>query len=105
VQNISRTTDVLHIYQDKEYIDYDVTAITTSNPSFPTRIGTLRVQWDSSAELIDPINPTIQYPVLKETSTLSFNDDTGSSAVVIRYISQVNTTPASANQGSIILHG
>ena len=86
VETISRTTESLRVYQPNDFIEYNVTAIIDSDT---TSRGTLHVEWKSTNELQDPIHSDIQYPVLKETSTLTY--DVGSSeegATVIRYISQ-----------------
>jgi len=102
VETISRTTDTLRIYQAGDRIEYYVTAVNLSTGTVDQ--GTLQVKWEATPSLINPIDSSISIPVLKETTTLSFTDNTDLDDIVIRYISQVNTTPPSANQGSIILH-
>ncbi len=101
VQAFVSTTNTLHIYADGEFIDYTITAIDSTSGN--TTRGILRVKWEQAADLIDPIDTTTTYPVLKETTTLTNNGETIPAATVVRYISQVNTSPASIDQGSIIL--
>ena len=103
VVKISRSTDTLRIYQGGEWIEYDVTAVTNGTP----RYGILRIQWDETAVLTDPITPATTYDVLKETTTLTYDGNSSGDPDLIsaRYISQVNTSPVAApNQGSIILY-
>lgn len=100
IETISRSTNLWHIYQSGEYIDYNVQVEDATS----TTVGVLRVQWDDVADLTDPITPTTAYPVLKETTTLTYDGSTSPVVTVIRYISQINTTPADVNQGRIILH-
>jgi len=86
VETISRTTDKLRIYQPNDVIEYNVTAVTNSN-TFSQ--GIMRVQWTPTGDLTDPIDSNITYPVLKETTTLTYEDSsTETDATVIRYISQ-----------------
>jgi hypothetical protein len=83
-----RTTDVLHIYKAGDFIEYNVYGPSTSaNGTYvPPMSGTLHVQWYSTPELTDPLNPTGDtIPVLKEVSTLTIN---GSTTETVRYISQ-----------------
>lgn len=97
VKTISRTTDSVRIYQPGDFIDYNVTA--TDLNSFVVTQGTLRIQWEQTPNLIDPID-SVSYPVLKETTTLTFDDSVD--ATVIRYISQ---KPAGdVDEGSITLY-
>ena len=100
VVKISRSTEFLRIYQGTDWIEYDVTAVTNGTP----RYGTLRIQWDDTAVLTDPITPTTTYDVLKETTTLTYDGSIEPDLISARYISQVNDEPAATNQGSIILY-
>ncbi len=103
VETIPSVTNTLRIYKAGERIEYNVTA-TNLNTGMINR-GILTVKWEATSDLIDPINTTITIPVLKETTTLTYDDDnTADPAIVIRYISQINTEPPSTNQGRIILH-
>ncbi|MCF6337979.1 MAG: hypothetical protein L3J84_08515 [Gammaproteobacteria bacterium] len=87
VETIKRTTDNLRIYQPGNFIVYDV--ITRTNSFTTTSRGTLRVQWDATADLLDPIDTGTQYTVLKETTTLIYEpDSTATDVTIIRYISQ-----------------
>ncbi len=86
VETIKRTTENLRVYQPKDFIIYNVTALT--NSATPSR-GTLRIEWDTTADLLDPIDSTTQYRVLKETTTLTYEEDSiETGATIIRYISQ-----------------
>ncbi len=102
IVTISRTTDFLHIYKANEFIDYNVQAIPNEEP-FTVASGTLRVLWEQNLDLIDPINGTTKYPVLKETTTLTFTSNSELNASVIRYISQ-DDDDTSPTKGSITLH-
>ena len=107
VVKISRSTDTLRIYKAGDYIDYDVTAVINTQTSTTIQYGTLHIKWDNAGELTNPTPPTDAYPVLKETSTLTYDGNTEPDAEVIRYISQVTTAPVDFNDpgiGSIILH-
>ena len=107
VVKISRTTDTLRIYQAGDFVDYYVTAVINTQASTTVRYGTLRIQWDNTADLTDPITPTETYSVLKETTTLTYDGSTQPDAIVTRYISQVTTAPINPSEpgiGSIILH-
>lgn len=109
VEKIARKTDTLRIYQNGDFIDYNLTAIIGSNGIPSTQYGTVRIKWESIAELQDPItlaNIVSTYPVLKETTTLTYNDDGNSTpdATVVRYISQINADPPDLAQGSMLLH-
>jgi len=86
VETIKRTTENLRVYQPNDFIVYNVTALT--NSATPSR-GTLRIEWDTTADLLDPIDNTTQYRVLKETTTLTYEEDSiETGATIIRYISQ-----------------
>jgi len=102
-ETIARTTDTLRIYQPGDFIEYNVTAVFSADGAFITTQGSMRVQWESTAPLIDPIDQS-SHPVLKETTTFTYDDEISPDATVIRYITQVDTTPPSPNQGSILLH-
>ena len=105
VVKISRITDTLRIYQAGDFIDYNVTAVISLNNSDPVfQYGTMRIKWENTADLTNPTPPTDTYPVLKETTTLTYNGSTQPDATVTRYISQINTDPTGPDQGSIILH-
>jgi hypothetical protein len=104
VEKIARKTDTLRIYQENDWIDYNVTVV---NGSATPQYGTLRIQWTKPADLTDPITPTTKYPVFKETTTLTYDGSTQPDVIVVRYISQVKTTPMVSGDpgiGSIILH-
>jgi hypothetical protein len=106
VEKIARTTDTLRIYKPNDSIDYDIRVDDVGSGT--TQYGTLKVKWESTAAPIDPITPTATYiyPVLKETTTLTYDDNTSGypDVSIVRYISQIDTVPAGPNQGSIILH-
>ncbi len=86
VETIKRTTEKLRIYQPDDFIVYNVTALTDSDT--PSR-GTLRIEWDATADLLDPIDNNTQYQVLKETTTLTYEENSiEADVIVIRYISQ-----------------
>ncbi|MDT8383121.1 MAG: hypothetical protein RRB22_01765 [Gammaproteobacteria bacterium] len=108
VEKIARKTDTLRIYRDGDFIDYNLTAIISANGDIPvTQIGSVRILWESIAELQDPItlaNIVSTYPVLKETTTLTYEGNDIPDATVVRYISQVNTDSADPDQGSMLLH-
>lgn len=103
VETISRTTDTLRIYQAGDYIEYDVIAVTSLPTGNTTKYGSLRIQWDGTADITDPISGLLISPDLKETTTLTYDGSTEPDAIATRYISQTNTDPADPNQGSIIL--
>ncbi len=87
VETIKSTTPNLRVYQPNDFIVYNV--ITRTNNFTTTNRGTLRVQWDATADLLDPIDNSIQYTVLKETTTLAYEaDSTETDVTIIRYISQ-----------------
>lgn len=103
VETIARSTDTLHIYKDREWIEYNVSAIDPV--SGITTFGVLLVEWTATAALADPVDIGVTHNVLKETTTLAYNDDLSDPVVtVIRFISQVDEDPPAPNQGSIILH-
>jgi len=86
VETISRTTEYLRVYQPNDFIQYNVTAITNSDT---TSQGTLRVEWTQNDNLADPVDSSITYPVLKETTTLTYEaGSTEANVTIIRYISQ-----------------
>lgn len=107
VEKIARTTDTLRIYQDNDWIDYNVIEIDLASGT--NRYGTMRTIWKSSADIHDPIDGSPISPDLKETTTITYDDNyTGDpNAIATRYISQVKTAPMVSGDpgiGSIILH-
>lgn len=84
-ETIASTDTNLHIYTDKQYIDYTV-RIDDGGPSIQT--GTLRVRWDSPQQQITNPLDTTQYDVLKETTTLTIDGSSGNPDEIIRYIEQ-----------------
>jgi len=83
---ISRTTPNLRVYQPNDFIEYNVTAIINSDA---VNQGTLRVKWTATGDLTDPIDGATLYPVLKETTTLTYEpNSTEPDVTIIRYISQ-----------------
>ena len=105
VEKIARKTDTLRIYQDRDWIEYNVTAIASSLTSTTTQYGTLRIQWNNTtSELHEPINNTLITPVLKETTTLTYDGNSEPDVRIDRYISQVDIGPTDPNQGSMILY-
>jgi len=86
VETIKRTTPNLRVYQPGDFIEYNVTALTNSDTS---NRGTLLIEWDATADLLDPIDNSTLYQVLKETTTLTYEENSiEAGAVVIRYINQ-----------------
>jgi len=104
VETIKRTTANLRVYQPNDFIVYNVTTLTDSAP--PSR-GTLRIEWDATADLLDPIDNT-QYQVLKETTTLTYEENSiEADVIVIRYISQDtdgNITLYAIDDGTVPLY-
>jgi hypothetical protein len=83
LETITSTDTNLHIYTDGQYIDYTVII----DEEGQTQTGTLRVRWDSAQQIINPLDST-QYAVLKETTTLTIDDNSGNPNEIIRYIEQ-----------------
>lgn len=106
IVKISRSTETLRIYQPGDFIDYYVTAVTSSGTSEPVfQFGTMRIEWATTGQLTNPIDNLSISPDLKETTTLTYDGSSQPDAIAVRYISQVNTVPVAApDQGSIILH-
>ena len=95
---IARTTNELRVYQDGDFISYNVTATTIPLIGIPTtQNGTLTVQWSQHDDLTRPVTLT-PVPVIKETSTLNLGGATNEGTV--RYISQDDLL----NPGQITLH-
>lgn len=101
VETIARSTDIVRIYKANDFIDYNITVIDQS--TFVQTQGIMRIQWALNANLIDPITPTTTtYPVLKETTTITYDDSDFPDFTVVRYINQ---KPAGdVDEGSIILY-
>ena len=78
----------LHIYQANDYIVYDVNGQRSSGPSslgVPIS-GTLRIEWNAHADLVNPLDPTgPRIEVLEEVTTLTIGSTITESK---RYISQ-----------------
>jgi hypothetical protein len=86
VVTIDRGTNLWHVYEADDYIEYDLTAEDATSLTQ----GLLRVQWEQVANIADPFDSNTTYPVLKETTTLTYEGNTSSEpdVTVIRYISQ-----------------
>jgi hypothetical protein len=84
-----RTSDYLRSYQDGDYINYNVTTTRYSPGATDPVIlhGTMKIRWERTANLINPLQPTTQYQVLKEVTTITYNNNGGSEGVV-HYIQQ-----------------
>lgn len=108
VEKIARKTDTLRLYQNGDFIDYNLTAIISANGDIPiTQNGIVRIKWESTSPLQDPITPETTYAVLKETTTLTYEGSTQPDSTVVRYISQVTTAPVDPTApgvGSVLLH-
>ncbi|MDX2464730.1 MAG: hypothetical protein QNK31_09510 [Porticoccus sp.] len=109
VDKISRSTDTLRIYQAGDVIEYNINATTSNNVTGnTTQYGTMRIEWANTASITDPISGGEIFPDLKETTTITYDGSTQPDAIVVRYISQINTAPAVGSDdpgiGSIILH-
>ncbi|NOX76221.1 MAG: hypothetical protein GXP17_06330 [Gammaproteobacteria bacterium] len=101
---IERSTDNMRIYQDGDFILYDVSKILVTGPTTQNTTGTLRIDWKATAPLPDLNKPGDVITVLKELTTLNFpNDDAGSDIATVRYISQDDDIN-SPSYGSIRLH-
>jgi len=101
-ETISRTTTNLRVYQPGDVITYNVIAVSNSGT---TSQGTLRVEWEQTPDLTDPIDGSTKYPVLKETTTLTYNpDSTEANATIIRYIHQETSSTAPDNSGQTSLY-
>lgn len=87
LDKIARTTDNLRIYQDGDYIIYDVIAVRLPNnsPTPETLYGTLRIDWNAHQNLIQPVTNN-SIPVIQEIMTLNLNG--ASETGTVRYISQ-----------------
>lgn len=71
-RTISLTGTNLRTYQNADYINYTVTA----NDVNGSRSGTLQIKWETPSQtIIDPISSTSYLDTLKETTTLTLNDE------------------------------
>jgi hypothetical protein len=89
-------TNILHTYVAGNVITYDL-----KEYSGTTRYGTLEVKWEQTADIKDPFSNTY-FPVLKETTTVYFNDSASPESQVVRYIEQSTDVLAGTN-GTIYL--
>jgi len=97
VETIARTTDELRIYESGDRIDYDITVVISSDDPPTFRQGVMRVLWEQTADLTNPVGGPNIGPVLKETTTITYDDNTEPESIVIRYISQ-------DEKGKMVLH-
>ena len=104
IETIARTTDYWRVYQAGDWIEYDLQEVDTNTVT--TTLGVLRVDWGPVVFLTDPTDSNIIYQALKETTSITYDGNNGSDpdVAIIRYISQINETPADSNQGRIFLH-
>ncbi len=110
VETIKRTTENLRVHQANEFIEYSVTAAIINSGTFNQ--GILRVEWEQTADLIDPFDSDTKYTVLKETTTLAYFEPGGTTpgdpiSTVIRYISQDaagNITLYAIDDGTVPLY-
>lgn len=100
---ISSKTGNLHVYQPGEYIDYFVTATTTSVGGGTTvQTGTLHISWQAHAGLDRPGAPVELIPVVKEVTKLFYDGGSSLPPGTVRFISQEGA--ADTNPGQMTIH-